>query len=128
MDPLDTYRTTALEILRFGQLAGVDLEPMREDFVFQHGLRWINFWRKNPMPGTGPEGEPLGTLHYAMQGPYAVAQSRPGQGSDSPPVSFHESGTLDSVEQAFRLAKAWVFENKDVEQLPPRHIRRTDMG
>jgi hypothetical protein len=69
MDQADNERATAREIMSCAQKQGLDLEPLRNDFAFQTGQRWVVFWRKRDgLPSSGPDGELDGTLHCSMQG------------------------------------------------------------
>jgi hypothetical protein len=35
-----------------------------------------------------------------------------------------EAGTFEDLEQAFALVKAWLLDNKEVDELPQRSVRR----
>ena len=72
MDPIDNSRAVAHELISLALEQGVDLEPLCNDDVFIKDKRWVWFWRKDLLPGTGPADEPLGTLHYNMQGAISV--------------------------------------------------------
>jgi hypothetical protein len=41
---------------------------------------------------------------------------------------WSEAGTFDNLEQAFALLKAWLIDRKEVDVLPPRHVRRSGIG
>jgi hypothetical protein len=128
MDPLDNTRETAQEVVSFAKKQGVDLEALRNDIAFQKDSRWIEVWRKDSLPGTGPVDEPLGTLHFAMQGPISRLPGTPRHADIPFYGSWSEAGTLESVEQAFGLVKAWLLDAKEVDDLPPRRVRRSGTG
>jgi len=39
-----------------------------------------------------------------------------------------EAGTVESIEQAFELLVYWIFEGKEVDELPPRAVRRNGIS
>ena len=128
MDPLENSRAVAQEHVALAQEQGVDLEPLRNDDLFLSDRRWIWFWRKDSLPGTGPAQEPLGTLHYNMQGAISVLPDYLKGSEGLFRGAWSEAGTFDSLEQAFELLKAWLIDRKEVDELPPRHVRRSGIG
>jgi hypothetical protein len=76
------------------------------------------------LPGTGPADEPLGTLHYNMQGAISVLPKTLKGAAHGFQGSWTEAGTFESLEQAFALVKAWLIETKEVDELPTRQVRR----
>ena len=128
MDPLDSFRATAQELVSFAQQQGIDLEPFRKDFTFQKDRRWIDVWRKDSLPGTGPAEEPLGTLHYNMQGTIAVLPSHLKGSAGAFQGMWTEAGTLENIQQAFELVKAWLLDGKEVDDLPQRWVKRSGLG
>jgi hypothetical protein len=63
MNPVDNLRATAQELVGFARRRGTDLEPPRKEFTFQRGRRWLDLWRKDELPYSGPANEGAGTLH-----------------------------------------------------------------
>jgi hypothetical protein len=124
MDPLENSRAVARELISFAQEQGVDLEPLRKDDVFIKDRRWIWCWRKDSLPGTGPADEPLGTLHYNMQGTISVLPDRLKGSASAFQGAWSEAGTFENIEQAFKLVKAWLLDWKEVDDLPDRRVRR----
>jgi hypothetical protein len=124
MDPLDSFRATAQELVSFARQQGTDLEPFRKDFTFQKDRRWVDVWRKGSLPGTGAADEPLGTIHYNMQGAVAVLPSSLRGAADAFQGAWSEAGTFENLEQAFKLVKAWLVDWKEVDDLPGRSVRR----
>ena len=124
MDPLDTFRATARELVSFAQQRGIDLELFREDFAFQRDRRWIDVWRKDSLPGTGPAHERLGTLHYNMQGAISMLPRNLTGSAGAFQGAWSEAGTFENMEQAFELVKAWLLDWKEVDDLPSRSVRR----
>jgi hypothetical protein len=124
MDPLDSYQATAQELVAFAQQQGIDLGPFRKDFTFLEGRRWIDVWRKDSLPGTGPAHEPLGTLHYNMQGDISVLPRNLKEAGSAFRGAWSEAGTFEDLEQAFDLVKAWLIDGKEVDELPSRFVKR----
>lgn len=124
MNPIDNFRATAQELVSFARQQGTDLEPFRKDFTFQQDRRWIDVWRKDALPGTGPANEPPGTLHYSMQGTVSVLPSMLKGSAGAFQGAWNEAGTFENMEQAFELVKAWLLDAKEVDDLPSRSVRR----
>ena len=96
----------------------------RQEFTFLKGRRWIDVWRKDSLPGTGPAHQPLGTLNYNMQGAIAVLPSILKGSASAFQGMWSEAGTFENLEQAFELVKAWLVDWKEVDDLPSRSARR----
>jgi hypothetical protein len=124
MDPLENSRAVAQELVSLAQEQGVDLEPLRKDDMFIKDRRWIWCWRKDSLPGTGPADEPLGTLHYNMQGAISVLPSALKESGSAFQGAWSEAGTFANMEQALELVKAWLLDWKEVDDLPSRSVRR----
>jgi hypothetical protein len=124
MSVVDNFRAAAQELVSFARQQGIDLEPLRSDFTFQRDRRWIDVWRKDSLPGTGPAEEPLGTLHYNMQGAIAALPDLLKESSSAFQGMWTEAGTFKNLEQALHLVKAWLLDWKEVDDLPSRSIRR----
>jgi hypothetical protein len=124
MDVLETFRATAQELTDFARPRGIDLEPFRKDIAFLKDRRWIDVWRKDSFPGSGPASEPLGTLHYSMQGPISLLPSCLKDSASAFRGVWSEAGTFEDLGQAFELVKAWLVDWKEVDDLPERRIRR----
>jgi hypothetical protein len=124
MDPIDNERTTAQELVSYAQEQGFDLESLRNDSVFQKKKRWVFLWRKDESPSSGPANEKQGTLHYSMQGAIAVLPDKLKGSAGSFRGMWTEAGTLENIEQAFELVKAWLIDGTEVDYLPQRQFRR----
>lgn len=123
MDPLDSFRATAHELVSFARQHGIDLEPFRTDFTFQNDRRWIDVWRKNSFPGSGPANVEEGTLLYNMQGPTSLLPSQLRESASIFRGTWHERGAFENVEQAFELLRAWLLDRKEIDDLPRRSVR-----
>jgi hypothetical protein len=125
MDQIENERATAWEIVTEARKRGFELESLIVDSVFLNQQRWIFFWRyRDELPCSGQSGEEEGTLHYNMQGRISGLPNRL-RGAE---ISFHgawsEAGTLETIEQASDLVKAWLIDGKEVDDLPRRLARR----
>jgi hypothetical protein len=121
---IENSRAVAQELIAIGLRHGVDLEPLRKDDVFIQDRRWVWFWRKDSLPGTGPAQEPLGTLHYNLQGTVSVLPRRLKESARAFQGMWSEAGTFENLDQALELVKAWLLEAKEVDDLPSRAVRR----
>ena len=125
MDPVDNERTTACEVVSYAQQRGVDLEPLRNDSVFQKDQRWVFLWRKrNALPCSGPAHEQEGTLHYNMQGSISMLPRKLKESVSAFRGAWSEAGTFENMDQAYELVKAWLLDWKEVDDLPSRSVRR----
>ncbi len=124
MDPLGSFRATAQELVAYSQEQGIDLGQFCKDFTFLEGRRWIDVWRKDSLPGTGPAHEPLGTLHYNMQGDITVLPKNLKESAGTFRGAWSEAGTFENLEQAFVVVKAWLLDRKEVDDLPGRFVNR----
>lgn len=123
MNPVDNWRATAQELVSLAQQQGIDLEPLRIDFTFQKERRWISVWRKDEQPSSGPANEKEGTLVYAMQGAIVVLPSKLKNSASAFRGMWFERGSFENMEQALTLLKAWLLDQKEVDDLPPRSVR-----
>ena len=124
MDPVDNVRATAQEVVSYARQQGVDLEPLRNDSMFQKDRDGSILWRKDALPCSGPADEQEGTLHYNMQGAISVLPSSLKGAAGAFQGAWSEAGTFENMEQAFELVKAWLLDCKEVDDLPGRSVRR----
>src|SRR5688572_6862989 len=101
MDPIENSRAVAQELVSYGREQGVDLAPLRNDFVFQRTQRWIELWRKDEVPCSGPAHEKEGTLHYNLQGAIAKLPNTLKESARAFRGVWTEAGALENIEQAF---------------------------
>jgi hypothetical protein len=124
MDALENSRAVAQELVHLARVRGVDLEPLINDDMFINDRRWVWFWRKDSWPATGPANEPLGTLHYNMQGAFSVLPKCLERSASAFRGAWSEAGTFENLEQAFEFLKAWLVDGREVDDLPQRCARR----
>ena len=125
MDPVENERRTAQELVSHAQLQGIDLVPLCNDSIFDKDNRWIFLWRKlDGLPCTGPANEKDGTLHYNMQGTIAVLPRELKDSASAFQGMWSESGTVENIEEALELLKAWLLNRKEVDDLPCRFVKR----
>jgi hypothetical protein len=128
MDPVDNFRAVAQEVVSFGRQQGIDLEPIRNDFVFQKGTRYMDLWRKDELPWSGPANGKVGTLYYKISGRIELLPTVLKDSASAFHGYWHEGGTFDSIEQAFDFLKAWLIDGKEVDCLPNRRVRSYGIG
>jgi hypothetical protein len=116
--------TTAQELISFALQQGIRLEPFCTDGHFQRARRWIDLWRKVELRSSGPAGEPLGTLHYNLQGTISVLPRKLKGSVGAFRGAWSEAGAFEKLEEAFALVKAWLLDRKEVDELPSRSVRR----
>jgi hypothetical protein len=123
MDPIENSRAIAKEIVSIAKQQGVDLEPLCNGDMFRTDQRFVWFWRKDELPYSGPANEPIGTLHYNMQGAINALPSVLKDSASAFRGSWIETGTLENIEQAVSLVQTWLIDRKEVDHLPPRRVR-----
>ena len=128
MDPVDNLRAVAQELVSFARQQGFDLEPIRNDCVFQKGKRYMDLWRKDELPWSGKANDKIGTLHYNIRGTINLLPNVLKDSASAFHGFWNEGGTFESVEQAFDFLKAWLIDWKDVDCLPNRHVRNYGIG
>lgn len=123
-DVIANSLSVARELVAIAQQHDVDLDSCRTNDVFRQGSRFIWCWRKDSLPSSGPADEPVGTLHYSMQGTISTTP-RVLHGSESAfQGHWTEAGTFENLEQALKLIAAWLLDWKEVDDLPNRKTRR----
>jgi hypothetical protein len=129
MDQVDNERVTSQDIVAYAREQAIDLEPFHIDGSFLKDQRWICLWRKrDDLPCSGRAEEEEGTLHYNLQGSIDTLPSRLKDSASAFRGAWTEAGTLEDVEQAFGLVKAWFLDRKEVDDLPRRGVRRSGIG
>jgi hypothetical protein len=125
MDPIENSRAVAQELVSFAQRRGLELETLRNDFVFERDRRWIEIWRKfDELPCSGRVDQKEGTLNYNMQGTISVLPSCLKDSASAFRGAWSEAGSFEHIEQAFALVKAWLLDWKEIDDLPNRSVRR----
>jgi hypothetical protein len=116
MDELEGFRTLIPELTAIACRRGIDVATVsRKNGLWRNG-RILTFW---------PEA---GVIRYCLQGgikelPNAFAGSA---------GAFHggytEAGDCANLEDAMDLLVAWLFEERDVDHLPKRVVRKCGIG
>jgi hypothetical protein len=125
MDDLEDPRATALELLDFARQKDTRLDALLDRSGFQTDDRSIFFWREQAnLPEDAPSDSAIGLICYNMQGAISVLPLRFQESSDAFQGVWHEVGSLDDMEHAFAFLKAWLLDRKEIDELPPRKIKR----
>lgn len=127
MDPVENMWETAQELISHARAHALDLMPLHIEGIFRKDERWIWFWRKDSLLVTGPAGEKAGTLHYNMQGAISRLPNILRESASAFQGMWSEAGTLESVQQALELAQGWLLDGLEVDDLPKRWIRRSEI-
>ena len=112
MNDLESQEATAQELVAFAKQRGIDLSSTCYDFAFFNEGRFLLLWRKE------------GKVHYNMQGAISVLPHCLKDSAHLFRGAWTEAGTFENVEQAFALVKAWLLDQKEVDELPGRSVRR----
>jgi len=116
VNDLESQEATAQELVALAKQRGFDLSSTCQDWAFFDEGRFISLWRKE------------GRVHYNLQGRIDTLPARYKASASAFRGMWHEAGTLADLEQAFELLKAWLIDEKDVDDLPGRSIRRDGIG
>lgn len=111
MNDLDSLETTAKDLIDFAKQRGEDLSPKCHNAAFFGEGRYVMLWRKE------------GKVHYNMQGKIRALPERMKASAGAFRGMWHETGSLESIEQAFEFLKGWLLDQKEVDDLPSRSVR-----
>jgi hypothetical protein len=111
MNEVESQVATAQELVAFAKQRGIDLSSTFYDWSFLNEGRFILLWRKE------------GKILYNMQGPVKVLPERLKSSADVFRGMWGETGSLETIEQAFEFVKAWLLDQSEVDELPHRSVR-----
>jgi hypothetical protein len=106
----------AEELLILARERAVDLAPHCRNHTFGSDERYLVYWRQGNV------------LYYRLQG---AILKLPTEYRDSPTAfqgMWTEAGTVESVEEAYDLLKAWILDGTEVDDLPKRAVRRNGIS
>lgn len=115
-DPLIAHEAVARGLVAVASRRGIDLSPLRQGFMFARGSRWIDLWFED------------GVVRYSLQGRVAVLPSEFKASASLFTGWWNEAGSLRDIEQAFGFLKAWLLEDREVDDLPLRCMRSRGIG
>lgn len=116
MNDLESQLAMARELVAFAKQRGIDLSPTCHDWAFLNEGRFLSLWRKE------------GKVHYNMQGPVDTLPERYTASASVFHGMWTEAGSVADLEEAFEFLKAWLIDRKEVDNLPPRNVRREALG
>lgn len=111
MNELESQAATVQELVAFAKQQGVDLSSIGDDWAFLNEGRFLLLWRKE------------GRIVYNMQGSVELLPEKMRASASAFRGMWHETGSLESIEQTFLFLKAWLLERKEVDDLPNRSVR-----
>lgn len=111
MNEVESQVATAQELVAFAKQRGVDLSSISYDWSFLNEGRFIILWRKE------------GNVLYNMQGPVKILPERLKASATIFRGIWHETGSLETIEQALDFVKAWLLDRKEIDELPERSVR-----
>jgi len=109
---------TAQELLAFGRGQGVDLGAAWRDQGFWTERRFICFLRQT----WG------GVVTYSLQGFVTTLPADYANSASAFRGTYSEGGYCADVPQAFAVLRAWLVEQRDADDLPPRTRLRHGIG
>ena len=116
MNDPDSQVATTKELIEFAKQRGLDLNSTSYDWGFLKGDRFISLWRKE------------GKVHYNMQGRVHLLPQSFKASAGAFRGMWHETGSLMDLQTACEFLKAWLIEQKEVDELRPRNIRSQGIG
>jgi hypothetical protein len=113
MDYIESRREAAERLVHYAaaQSCGVALFRSEHD-VFENGMRCIDLWL---------EGDNFG---YHISGEIVKLPSQFAESKSSFRGVWDEAGSVEDLDQAFHLLRAWLIDAKEVDDLPHRTIDR----
>jgi hypothetical protein len=116
MNDLESQQATARDLITFGQERRIDLLSICYDWAFLNEGRFISLWRKEDR------------VHYSLQGKIGALPQRFKASACAFRGMWDEAGTLGNMEEALDFLRAWLLDKKEVDDLPPRCVRREGIG
>ena len=116
MTDLESQEATAEELVAFAKQRNLDLSGACHDFAFFSEGRFILLWRKE------------GKVQYNLQGKVDTLPERYKASASAFRGMWHEAGTLEDLDEAFAFLKTWLIDRNEVDDLPPRYVRREGIG
>jgi hypothetical protein len=121
-DEVEDFRNIEGEIISVADSRGIKptcqskfaeiLASLRHSSGYFSDGRDVSFWRRG------------GVLHYCIQGTVVALPDEFKESASEFQGIYQESGTLTGFEQAIQLLEAWLTQRQEVDQLPPRQIRK----
>jgi hypothetical protein len=112
MNHVESMQATSQELISLAQRQGIDVGSMHNSGTFFHNARIIWFWRKG------------GVIHYSLQGKIDVLPQEFKASASAFRGMWDEAGSVANMERALELLNAWLFDRKEVDDLPCRFMRR----
>lgn len=111
MNEVESQEATAQELVAFAKQRGVDLSSTCDGFAFLNEGRFLLLWRKGDR------------ILFNMQGPVTVLPEKLKASASAFRGMWGETGSFETIEQAFEFVKAWLLDRKEVDDLPHRSVR-----
>ena len=108
------------EIIILAKQENLDWQPHLDDtneiFMLFHKKRYIFVFERDKRIG------------YAISGTISILPSQYEKSISCWNGFWNEGGYVENAIEAFALIKAWLFEEKEVHDLPKREVRSTGIG
>jgi hypothetical protein len=109
----ESLRQAADRLVIYATTQGCDVAPLRDEYNgFRTPKRSMEIWVEDDHFGYNLSGEIV-----ELPSQFAKSQS-------SFRGFWSEAGSIDNLDQAFRLLNAWLIEIEEVDKLPHRMISR----
>ncbi len=113
MDSLESVQEAAERLVLYANTQGSDVSQFRNYYnSFSNQSRWIELWLEDDHFG------------YHLSGEIEKLPSKYAQSRSSFRGVWDEAGSINDLHQAFRLLHSWLIEEREVDDLPDRTIRR----
>lgn len=106
--------TVADKLLAMARKVGLDLDSMCQHHAFVGNNRYICFSQKNRK----------GAVYYSLQGSISILPNVLKRSEIAFRGAWSEAGYLENTDQAFAFLKAWLIDQKEVDELPKRYTTR----
>ena len=113
---VESMMLVAGELIAFARAKNCELETLCHNSIFCNDRGYISFSRKH------------NRTEYALAGRVRQLPKSFQNSASAFRGHYHEGGSVESIEAAFELIKAWLLDGKEVDELPARNVRSEGIG
>ena len=117
MGVVESMKSTAGDVVTAAARQGVNLSHFCcAETTFYNGRRHIFMWRDKDV------------IRYNLQGQVLVLPAAFKESISAFRGNWHETGSFSGIMEAVEFVKAWVVDEREVDDLPPRRVRSRGIG
>jgi len=117
MDVVESMKSTARDVVTAAARQGLNLSHFCcAGTTFYNGRRHIFMWREKD------------EIRYNLQGRVLVLPAAFKESLSAFRGHWHETGSFRGITEAVEFVQAWVVDEREVDDLPPRQVRSRGIG